>query len=154
MGTQNGATESSPAISPTSPASPPPKNWFGLTAPHTLNGIKYKSSLTGNHIARSTAAPDHDKLPFAADRLVARNSGENGSNFSHSPSHPPPQHDRITAFEESDSLMVELLSGQAVVEAKEYGILQWDEMADLKKVRYRLNHPEARSLVTNRNTKH
>lgn len=147
------------------------------------HNLKYKLS-NGPPIARNDTAalsrndtasfspqegdPDEPmKLPFASDRLLttprafsptrrspSRNSGQNGSNLNHSQSNFGAQSTLTTGFEESDNLMVELLSGQAVVEAKEYGILQWDEMAEIKKVRYRSDHPEPRSFVAYRNTKY
>lgn len=40
-----------------------------------------------------------------------------------------------TPAEEKDALMVELLSGQAIVEAKDFDILDWDDMQAIKKVR-------------------
>lgn len=43
-----------------------------------------------------------------------------------------------------DRLMVELLSGQAQIEAKDYKVLEWDEMQKLKKVsRHDLGHQPA-----------
>lgn len=39
-----------------------------------------------------------------------------------------------TPGEEKDAIMVELLSGQAVVEAREYAIMEWEEMESTKKV--------------------
>ncbi|KAM0748209.1 hypothetical protein T439DRAFT_292168 [Meredithblackwellia eburnea MCA 4105] len=38
-----------------------------------------------------------------------------------------------TPSEEKDSLMMDLLSGQAVIEAKDFAILDWDEMQAIKK---------------------
>lgn len=38
---------------------------------------------------------------------------------------------------QKDAMLVELLSGQAVVEAKDYAIMDWDEMQEVKKVRLR-----------------
>lgn len=35
-------------------------------------------------------------------------------------------------------MLVELLSGQAVVEARDYAIMEWDEMQEVKKVRWQL----------------
>ena len=43
-----------------------------------------------------------------------------------------------TVGEEKDAVMVELLSGQAVVEAREYEIMDWEEMQSTKKVRSRM----------------
>lgn len=129
------------------------------------HNLKYKLSngppIAGNNTAplprtgpatfsaadRHSDEQDSISLPFASDRLVtphpfspprrstSRNSGQNGANLNHSTSNFGPNSTLTTGFEESDNLMVELLSGQAVVEAKEYGILQWDEMAEIKKVR-------------------
>lgn len=36
---------------------------------------------------------------------------------------------------QKDAMMVDLLSGEAVMESKDYDILDWDEMAQIKKVR-------------------
>lgn len=37
--------------------------------------------------------------------------------------------------EEKDAIMVELLSSQAIIESREYQIMSWDEMIQVKKVR-------------------
>ena len=45
----------------------------------------------------------------------------------------------LTAGLGGDKLMIELLSGQAVIEAKEYKVLDWEQMQKLKKVSITIN---------------
>lgn len=52
---------------------------------------------------------------------------------------PSPVGSQSTAEGTKDAMLVELLSGQAVVEAREYQIMEWDEMQEVKKVRVCLN---------------
>ncbi|KAL8290330.1 hypothetical protein RQP46_002588 [Phenoliferia psychrophenolica] len=102
--------------------------------------------------------PEYIKLPFGSARLMSPpqsdggyGGGVNGSANGQSNGHArdgsgggrasalsgrmgESDRDRVSSpAEEKDALMVELLSGQAAIEAKEYQILDWDEMQDLKK---------------------
>ncbi|BGP09784.1 hypothetical protein OF846_004039 [Rhodotorula toruloides] len=60
--------------------------------------------------------------------LPPRGTGANGRPFS-----PEAALSALTSAMQKDSLMIELLSGAAVVDAKDYDILSWEEMQELKK---------------------
>ncbi|BGP01754.1 Proteophosphoglycan 5 [Rhodotorula toruloides] len=60
--------------------------------------------------------------------LSPRSAGANGRPFS-----PEAALSASTSAVQKDSLMIELLSGAAVVEAKDYDILSWEEMQELNK---------------------
>lgn len=75
-------------------------------------------------------------------RNTSRSSGRPpvGGNGSTSRPFSPPAPERSVispapSHSSKDAIMVELLSGQAVVEARDYKILDWDEMEETKKVR-------------------
>ncbi|KAK4698662.1 hypothetical protein P7C70_g7611, partial [Phenoliferia sp. Uapishka_3] len=135
------------------------KGWFD-TVTETLGGVtstgiggivtrkRSSTSTTAQTLASTTggrggrasldderAGEDYGKLPFSGARLNGHGNG-NG-NGSEAGSRGGNANERMDdkEREEKEGFMVELLSGQAAVEAKEYDIMDWDEMQDIKKVR-------------------
>ncbi|KAI5481338.1 involucrin repeat protein [Pseudohyphozyma bogoriensis] len=129
------------------------KGWFG-----SLTSVASSASNANRH-SRNSSLPansrpseeddDFVKLPFGAARMQSPPPSRSGHNINS----PARGHRRIGSEsvgqrssimsnasdqvgepeKEREQIMVDLLSGQAIVEAKNYEILDWEEMQEIKK---------------------
>lgn len=115
------------------------KGWFGAVA-DSLSTTSSSGRSRAQTISRPGAGDEDEfaKLPFGSARLVSPPMSEYGGHAREgSGGRVSVLSGRDVPREDKDNLMVELLSGQAAVEAKDYPILDWDTMQDLKKVSLR-----------------
>ncbi|GAA5984490.1 hypothetical protein JCM5350_004734 [Sporobolomyces pararoseus] len=136
------------------------KGWFGglvrttssSAAPTTGGGGERKDSTSSNRSVPGNSLDDleAERLPFGASRSpsaltsprnghfrqTSRSSASLGSAFGGSSGRPFSPEGVLAEGQATipkDAIMIELLSGQAAIEAKDYEVLDWEQVQEIKK---------------------